>query len=358
MPKFRILVVDDAVVMRRLVTEVLQRHPDFEVVGTASNGKIALQRIEQLNPDLLTMDVEMPEMDGVQTLTELRKTHPALPVIMLSVMTQRGATATLDALAAGASDYVTKPSAVSNINESIQLLEKELVPKILAHCTRRPVIAAVQERTPVPFAAPRAPLANRPHEILCIATSTGGPNALTSFFDGLTAPIPVPVVIVQHMPPMFTGILAERLNARTPALRCVEAKEGEALQAGCAYLAPGGRHLAVERTVDGTFVSRLIDTPPENSCRPAADVLFRSVAETRAQALAVVMTGMGEDGLRGCQNLKEVSATILVQDEASSVVWGMPGAVARAGLAHRILPLASISAEVTKLLPKKALVLA
>jgi two-component system, chemotaxis family, protein-glutamate methylesterase/glutaminase len=350
MPRLRALIVDDGAVMRRLVAEVLRRDPRIEVVGTAPNGRIALEKLTQINPDFVTLDVEMPELDGLQTLREIRKTHPKLPVIMFSLLTQRGASATLDALAAGASDYVTKPSTSAGIEESITRLEQELLPKIRAHF-REPAVNPPDAVLPTRNLRPKKPehRSEKTFELLCIATSTGGPNALTSLFGSLTAPLAVPVVIVQHMPPTFTGLLAERLN-RVPgcALRCTEAREGDVLLPGHAYIAPGGWHLAVGRRVQGDFVARLLDTPPENSCRPAADVLFRSVADTGAQALAVVMTGMGEDGVRGCDHLGEKGATILVQDEASSVVWGMPGAVVRAGLADSILPLDKLAGEITR----------
>lgn len=350
MPKLRALIVDDATVMRRLVTEVLRRDPGIEVAGTAPNGRIALEKLTQINPDFVTLDVEMPEMDGLQTLREIRKTHPKLPVIMFSMITQRGAAATLDALAAGASDYVTKPSTSVSLEDSIARLEQELLPKIRAHFRKSGTVVPVRPATVAPARVrPTRPGGAKTFDLLCIATSTGGPNALNFVFAGLATPLPVPVVIVQHMPPMFTGLLAERLD-RLPgcAVRCSEAREGETLQAGHAYIAPGGRHLAVERHGEGHYVARLLDTPAENSCRPAADVLFRSAAETGARALALVMTGMGEDGLRGCEHLSENDATILAQDEASSVIWGMPGAVVRAGLADSVLPLGEIAGEITR----------
>jgi two-component system, chemotaxis family, protein-glutamate methylesterase/glutaminase len=350
MPKLRALIVDDAAVMRRLVTEVLRKDPNIEVAGVASNGRIALEKLTQINPDFVTLDVEMPELDGLQTLREIRKTHPKLPVIMFSLLTQRGASSTLDALAAGASDYVTKPSTSTGIEESMTRLEQELLPKIRAHF-RIPAPSVPEPAQPARIVRARQPAVSPPgaFDLLCIATSTGGPNALNAVFGALTTPLPVPVVIVQHMPPMFTGLLAERLD-RLPgcAVRCAEAREGDVLLPSHAYIAPGGRHLAVARSPQGDFVARLLDTPPENSCRPAADVLFRSAADAGAQALAVVMTGMGEDGLRGCEHLAEKGATILAQDEPSSVVWGMPGAVVRAGLAQGVFPLAELPREITR----------
>lgn len=342
MPKTRVLVVDDAIVMRRLITEALQRDPRVEVVGTAPNGRIALQKLTQLNPDLVTLDMEMPELDGLATLRELRLTHPRLPVIMFSLLTQRGAVATLDALAAGANDYVTKPSESANLADSIARLEADLLPKIHAQCRR------LSSPTPPAPIAPPVPAGYRPVDLVCIATSTGGPNALNDVFRGFTTPIPVPLAIVQHMPPMFTQLLADRLNALGGPVRCFEARDGETLKPGCAYLAPGGLHLSLIRGPGGALVARIVDTPPENSCRPAADVLLRSAAATGAGILAVVMTGMGSDGLRGCQHVIENRGHVIAQDEATSVVWGMPGAVAHAGLADAILPLGCIAREITR----------
>jgi two-component system, chemotaxis family, protein-glutamate methylesterase/glutaminase len=347
--KVRVLIVDDAVVMRRLLTEALKRDPRIEVVGTAPNGRIALQKIPQVNPDLVTLDMEMPDLDGLATLHELRRTYPKLPVIMISALTQRGAVSTLDALAAGADDYVTKPVESTDVAACIAQLEAELVPKIHAHCRKAdvrvssPVPPTANARTVPPFAG-RA----RACELICIGTSTGGPNALAELFQKITAPLSVPIAIVQHMPPMFTKLLADRLNNIAGSLRCHEAADGEILSPGHAYIAPGGRHLTVLRQLDGTFTARLTDSPPENSCRPAVDVLFRSAAETGAHVLAVVMTGMGSDGLHGARHISSRGGRILVQDQESSVVWGMPGAIAQAGLANAVKPIPELAAELVR----------
>ena len=355
--KLRALVVDDAAVMRRLVTEVLRRDPMIEVAGTAADGREALAQVEKLRPDFVTLDLEMPEMDGLETLRALRRSHPRLPVIMFSLATRRGALATLDALAGGASDYVTKPSASTGLEESLDRLERELLPKIHVHWRR----AAAPGPAPAAMAAPGTGLplrrretgvataiagASRAPGLLCIATSTGGPNALVELFSHIREPLAVPVLVVQHMPPMFTTLLAERLDHGPGAVRWSEARHGETLRAGHAYLAPGGLHLAVAAGPGGLLLARLLETEPENSCRPSADVLFRSVAALATPALAVVMTGMGEDGLRGCELLAARGDTILVQDQAGSVVWGMPGAVARAGLASAELSLAALAEEI------------
>ena len=344
MPKLRALVVDDAVVMRRLLTEALHRDSQIEVAGTAANGRIALQKLTQINPDIVTLDVEMPEMDGLATLRELRKTFPKLPVIMFSTLTQRGASATLDALAAGASDYLTKPSEVSNVEAAIAQLERELLPKVRALCAGNYAVPAKPITTQT--AGVRGSAATI--DLICLGTSTGGPNALVDLFTAFTVAPPVPIAIVQHMPPMFTGMLAERLNALPGPVRCQEAAEGDLLEPGRAYLAPGGSHLSLTRTAAGRFVAHLLSTPPENSCRPAVDVLFRSAALAPAAVLGVVLTGMGQDGLRGCEHVLEHAGQVLAQDQASSVVWGMPGAVAGAGLAHAVLPLAELGPEILR----------
>jgi two-component system chemotaxis response regulator CheB len=315
-------------------------------VGTAPNGRIALQKLTQVNPDIITMDVEMPEMDGVQTVRELRRTHPRLPVIMFSALTQKGASATLDALAAGATDYVTKPMDVVDLHDSIERLQQELLPKIQAHF-RPEVPVAPKPFVPSRLFAP-VPASGGPVDLICIGSSTGGPVALETLMKGFTAPLPVPVAIVQHMPPMFTHMLAQRLNALPGPIRCKEASAGMILQAGCAYIAPGGSHLALFRDTSGTFSCRITNAPPENSCRPSVDVMFRSAAATNANLLGVILTGMGQDGLRGCEYIHERKGQVVVQDEATSVVWGMPGAVAQANLAHAILPLESIAAEITR----------
>lgn len=350
MPRIRVLVVDDAVVMRRMITEVLGTDPELEVVGSAANGRIALQKIPQVNPDVITLDVEMPEMDGLQTVSELRKTYPKLPVIMFSTLTLKGAGATLDALAAGATDYVTKPANVGNVTEGLARLQSELIPKIKMHC--RHVLPVSGSLLPRVTAASPGRAASRADpivvpEVFCIGCSTGGPNALAAFFGGITSVLPVPCVIVQHMPPLFTKMLAERLGKDSPN-KFYEGEENQLLVPGSVYIAPGGRHMEVRR--EGKNVRlHLHEGPPENSCRPAVDVLFRSVATAyRGSVLALIMTGMGQDGLRGCEVVCEQGGRALAQDEATSVVWGMPGYVAQAGLADKILPLPQLAGEVMR----------
>jgi two-component system chemotaxis response regulator CheB len=345
------MVVDDAVVMRKMITEVIGRDPHIEVAGTAANGRIALQKIPQLNPDLVTLDVEMPEMDGLETLAEIRKEYPKLPVIMFSTLTAKGAVTTLEALSRGATDYVTKPANVGSVAEGIQRLETELVPKIKAHCRHLRADLPPGDHTQFVSRLRPAPLPPRAGaravELVCIGTSTGGPNALAEVFRQFPANFPLPLVIVQHMPPMFTALLADRLGAHSP-VRFHEGQHGQVIEPGHAYIAPGGKHMEVHREGSRTIL-QLNSGPPENSCRPAVDVLFRSVAAAYGgAALGVILTGMGQDGLRGCQLLREAGAQVLAQDEKTSVVWGMPGCVAQAGLADAVLPLERVREEIVR----------
>lgn len=349
MRKVRVLIVDDSTVIRRLLSDALASDPSIEVVGSAPNGRIALAKIPQVNPDLITLDIEMPEMDGLQTIQAIRKTYSRLPVIMFSTLTQRGAIATLNALSFGANDYVTKPANVGSVTAAIQNVRQDLIPKIKALC-RLPgeipppatAIAGAQR----PTVAPRRP--SNPPQVIAIGVSTGGPNALTQVFRDLPADLPTPIVVVQHMPPVFTRHLAERLDAVSP-VTVREATPGAMLRPGEALLAAGDFHLALARVANGV-VARLHQAPPENSCRPAVDVLFRSVAEIYGPAaLAIVMTGMGQDGKRGAADIRDAGGRVLAQDEASSVVWGMPGAVVQAGLADETLPLTKIAARLSTL---------
>lgn len=356
MRKIRVLVVDDAVVVRRLLTDVLSKDTSIEVVGTAANGRIALAKIPQVNPDLITLDVEMPEMDGLQTLAAIRKTYATLPVIMFSTLTERGAGITLDALTMGANDYVTKPANVGSVTIAMQRISDELIPKIKALCAgvidrhdapplSKHIRQPVKARSAVGFVAASPP--EQRVDVLAIGVSTGGPNALAALIPQLPADFPVPIVIVQHMPPLFTRLLAERLTAKS-AIRIDEGVDGAVLEPAHAWIAPGDYHMILQCHGNRIQV-QLHQGPPVNSCRPAVDVLFSSVTEIYgAHTLAVVLTGMGQDGLRGCEEIRQAGGQILVQDEATSVVWGMPGFVARAGLADNILPLNQLAVDITR----------
>jgi two-component system, chemotaxis family, protein-glutamate methylesterase/glutaminase len=345
MALIRILVVDDSVVIRKLLCEILSADPQFEVVGTAGDGKIALAKIAQLHPDLITLDIEMPVLNGLETLAELRKLYPKLPVVMFSTLTERGAGATLDALSLGASDYATKPIHTGGPAAAIAAIQAELIPKIKALCGRPDgkLLAPAPPRPPVRIPRP----ANRRIEIVTIGTSTGGPNALAEVLPRIPKDFPVPIVIVQHMPPIFTRLLAERLGAHS-AITVQEGSAGVTLCPGQAWIAPGNFHMTVKRAGVGAQLD-LNHEPPENSCRPAVDVLFRSVAEAYgANVLGVVMTGMGADGVIGAKRIRERGSEVIIQDEASSVVWGMPGLVYAAGQADAVYPLDELAPEITR----------
>ncbi|GAB3356147.1 protein-glutamate methylesterase/protein-glutamine glutaminase [Modestobacter lapidis] len=352
MEPIRVMVVDDSVVVRKIVTDVLSQDPAITVVGTAPNGRLAVTKLEQLKPDLVTMDIEMPDMNGIEAVRAIRGARNRVPIIMFSTLTERGASATLDALSAGANDYVTKPANVGSVGESMESVRQQLVPKIKA-LTGRPLTTGA----PVPAAAPvvpRPPVARtRPRQepaVLVIGSSTGGPEALTKVLPLLPAGLPVPVLLVQHMPPVFTRQFAQRLD-RLCALEVVEAVAGSPLAPGTVHIAPGDFHLTVKNT-GGLRRTALDQGPAENFCRPAVDVLFRSaVAAYDGAVLGVVLTGMGSDGRIGAGQIREAGGTVVAQDQATSVVWGMPGAVTQAGHADEVLPLGKVAEAITRLLP-------
>ncbi len=351
--RIRVLIVDDSVVARMILQTVISEDPQLELVGSESNGQSALDKLGALRPDVMILDVEMPGLSGIETVAALRTRDARLPVIMFSSLTADGASVTIEALARGASDFVTKPSQTSSAMAGLAVIREQLLPKIKALGSTRshlPVVPIpVRDDSPVRDASPVrvSPLGLPVIELVCIATSTGGPVALEAVLTALPANFPVPIVIVQHMPAFFTAQLAKRLSDKC-AIRVREAQSGEPLEPGTALIAPGDFHLRVRRR--GTTCYTLTNSlPQENSCRPAADVLFRSAAEEYGnQVFGVVMTGMGVDGLKGCEAIKAAGGRIVVQDEATSVIWGMPGAVARAGLASKELPLDKIAAEVIR----------
>jgi two-component system chemotaxis response regulator CheB len=331
MARGRVLLVDDSVVIRKVIAELLASDPSVESVATASNGRIALDKLAHVNPNLVVLDVEMPELEGIATLKQLRLRAPDLPVLMFSGLTERAGVLTLEALSLGASDYVTKPTTVGTI-VPVERVRDELLAKTraLLRVSRDAVFAAPSIATP----SLREEVV--PVELLAIGASTGGPNALAAIIAELPGDLPVPVVIAQHMPPLFTKLFAERLHAQS-SLRVREGAMGERLRPGEVWVAPGNFHMAVMRDADG-LVLYVHQGLPENSCRPAVDVLFRSVADACGpHALGVVLTGMGTDGLRGSEHIRAAGGHIVVQDEASSVVWSMPGAVAMAGLADEVV---------------------
>lgn len=345
--KKRVLLVDDAVVVRKVLATAIEQDSSLEVAGTAVNGRIGLAKFVASKPDIVLLDIEMPEMDGLETVRELRKIDRRVPIIMFSSLTERGAAVTLEALALGATDYVTKPSNIDGA-ATLEAITRELIPKIRALCHLPGERISSEPLSPVPPRLfPPLPRLVSPVQIVVIGVSTGGPDALARVLPSLPAQFPVPLLIAQHMPAIFTAMLAARLASKS-ALPVRECTSGEPLQPGCAILAPGDFHMTLHQS-DG--VSRLVthQGPRENFCRPSVDVLFRSVAAVYGgRTLAVILTGMGQDGLKGCEALRTRGARIYVQDEASSVVWGMPGFVAKAGLADKILPLDRIAEEITR----------
>ena len=354
MRKMRVLVVDDSVVIRRVLTHALSSDPAIEVVGTAPNDRIALAKIAQAHPDLVTLDVEMPEMGGIETLAALRKTNPFMPVIMFSLYTEKGSAATLNALAFGGVDYVTKPAGTAGAEVASKVIREDLLPRIKMRLSAAAGAEAFVSRgaSLPPTSSARSTLAGagQPQsrvDIVVVGISTGGPSALEKFLSCFPADFPVPILIVQHMPPGFTTLLAHRLAAKCK-LSVGEVRAMRVLEPGQAWLAPGGRHLVVEG-VKGAAQVRISDAPPENSCRPSVDVLFRSAAETfGCHVLGVIMTGMGQDGYRGCEKIREAGGQVWAQDEASSVVWGMPGFVTNAGLVDRVVALNELAPEVAR----------
>ncbi len=354
----KVLVVDDSVVIRRTLSKVLNDDPAIEVIATAADGRIALDTLTQVAADIVLLDVEMPNMDGIEMLRQLRKTDRNLPVIMFSSLTERGAAATLEALMLGADDYVPKPADVNSFDVAQQCIRDELIPRIKQIANRRDSEQTSDSGASFGKSSIRA---KRPSEqgirqrveIVVIGVSTGGPLALAKVLPQFLATCSVPVVIVQHMPPIFTHHLAERLTDARP-YTVTEGQANQVLRPGEAVIAPGGSHLVLERR-RGKLAIALNQDPLEHSCRPAADVLFRSAAAVCGpKTLAVVMTGMGKDALLGCQAIVDAGGQVLAQDQATSVVWGMPGQVVRAGLADEVVPLDMLGAAIQRRVSRAA----
>lgn len=359
--KVKILVVDDSISYRQIMLAVIDKISDAKCVGTAASGQIALRKINMLQPDLVLLDVVMPEMDGVETLQHIKQQYPAIEAIMISSFNMNATKETLRSLQIGALDFVAKPQ-VSNPEQGIVELVKYLQPLIhlvqtkkYATFSRRPYSETVQEKTSLAAIAQpdNGSNLNRPpkrkFDLIVIGISTGGPKALDQLIPKLNAAMPCPIIIVQHMPPMFTESLAMKLNEET-SLQVSEARGGEKLTAGHIYIAPGGKHLILRAQLDGSFCLAVNEMPPVNNCRPSVDVLFRSVAATfKGNVLAVVMTGMGRDGTDGVRMLKRHGGQCIVQDQDSSVVWGMPGSVFEAGLADEVVSLNQLSSRINQL---------
>ena len=371
--KLRVLVVDDTIVYRTAVSEILKEIPGVEVVGVAHNGRIAISKIGLLKPDILTLDIEMPVMNGLEVLAELKRSYPGVGAIMLSTLTSDGSEMTMQALELGAFDFILKPSSTT-ISEGKRQIKELLQPMLEAFAKSKTAAKLIgrqdllfKSRT-IPKAAPvrpiaktsqptlspqtaTSPAARQKSEIVVIGISTGGPNALSQMLPKIPKNINVPVLIVQHMPPMFTKSLATSLDKKC-ALHVKEAEEGESIQPNTVYIAPGGKQMKLVAAPNG--VNRLIritNDPPENSCKPSADYLFRSIGDYYVgRTTAVIMTGMGADGTKGLEILKAKGAHIIAQDEASCVVYGMPKAATEKGLVHVISPLNKIADEIVKTL--------
>lgn len=356
--KVKILVVDDSITYRQILLTVIDKISDAECIGTAASGQIALRKIAMLQPDLVLLDVVMPDMDGVATLQQLKQDYPAVEAIMISSFNMNNAKQTLRSLQIGALDFIAKPTAASP-EQGINELVKYLQPFIDLIQTKKYASLSRSQQTVVPpkVIAPQLPpvvTANKTskgkYDLCVIGISTGGPKALDQLVSQLDVRLPCPIIIVQHMPPLFTESLAQKLNEET-RLQVSEVKGGEKLSAGHIYIAQGGKHLVLRESLDGGFYLAVNDTPPVNNCRPSVDVLFRSVAAIfKGKVLAIVMTGMGRDGTDGVRLLKRNGAKCIIQDEASSIVWGMPGSVHEAGLADEIVPLDQLSARIATLI--------
>lgn len=354
--RIRVLVVDDSSVLRGLMTKMVSSDPAIEVVGTATNGKHALTIATAEKPDVILLDIEMPVMDGMAALPLLREALPAVAIIMTSTLTLKGAEITMRALSMGANDFIPKPS-TGRATSRVESMKAELIMKIKTHCKRQtPSFERAPARAATPVApAPAASPVSRPPrmatwqpKIIAIGSSTGGPNALEEVLKNLSPRIELPIVITQHMPPMFTTILARRLNGMADRV-CQEAQDGQKLEARNMYVAPGDFHLHVTGTSTQPTI-RLSQEPPENFCRPAVDAMFRSLPNVYGGAvLAVVLTGMGEDGKRGAKPIVDAGGMVIAQDQKTSVVWGMPGAVANAGLAEQVLPLSELSGAIERI---------
>ena len=345
--KIRVLVVDDSVVIRRILVDSLSSDPRIEIVGTASNGALAIDRVNALKPDLVTLDIEMPEMDGLAALREIKKINRRIRVIMCSTLTERGASVTMDALALGADDYITK-SSNNHADAGLAGLRAQLLAKVRQFFPEKAAKApAPESKTPTPLVAAAPRSVQKRAQAIVIGVSTGGPNALAEVIPNLPADLPLPVLIVQHMPPMFTRLLAERLNGSSKLNVC-EAAEGMTVERGNVYIAPGDFHMTVHREPRRVMI-KLNKDPMENSCRPAVDVLFRSAATAYEGAtVAVILTGMGQDGHKGVRQLRSMGSTVIAQDEATSVVWGMPGYVVRDGLADHVCALTAVAPQIVK----------
>jgi two-component system chemotaxis response regulator CheB len=361
-PLLKVLVVDDTVLYRKIVCDALAEIPNVQVVGTAHNGKSAMQKVRTERPDLLTLDIEMPEMNGLQVLQALRTEAPEVGTIMLSTLTHEGGSMTMRALELGAFDFVPKPQS-GTMSENRLAIKNALTPMLAAYARRRalkntrgrltasgllPKVHPLSRSAPNPV-SPGILARQRTSAIIAIGVSTGGPMALARVLPMLPADIGVPIVIVQHMPPIFTQSLAKSLDGKS-AIAVKEAVDGEPLITNVAYIAPGGKQMKIVASYDGRQrMLKITEDPPENNCRPSVDYLFRSVADHYVgRATGVIMTGMGADGNTGLKRMKQNGAIVIAQDEATCVVFGMPKEPIESGTADVVAPLDRIAEEMLK----------
>lgn len=381
--KLRVMVVDDTILYRKVVSDVLATFPDVEVVGTASSGKIAVSRLPILKPDFITLDIEMPDMNGIEVLKYLQKNMPDVGAVMLSTLTQEGSDMTIRALELGAFDFIPKPQS-GTLHENTKYILDSLTPivkafkrqlEIKAILGRKPGTSrpspvsspapssarSIQQAVKSPEPSPATGIMDRMNrisrplsgsassELVAIGISTGGPNALSRMMPMLPEDIGVPIVIVQHMPPLFTQSLAKSLDAKC-SIKVKEASDGDVLTPGTALIAPGGKQMKIIAAADGrNRIIKITDDPPENSCRPSADYLFRSVAEHYiSRSTGVIMTGMGSDGTAGLRAMKKNGGIIIAQNEATCTVYGMPKEPVESGIADIVAPLDSIAGEILK----------
>lgn len=359
----RVMLVDDSAVIRGFLTRFIESDTDIKVVTSVSNGKLALEAMERAYFDVIVLDIEMPVMDGMTALPLILKADPGIQVIMASTLTKQNAAVTLKALEMGAAECLAKPTSQElsgSTNFRDDLVQKvktlgQLARKKRGGSDRRVVPSASRATTapvaPKPTVGAAKTFSLRPDpgrfmpDVIAVGSSTGGPQALMHFFSGLKGPLKQPVFVTQHMPATFTAILAEHISKQS-GLKCKEAAEGDVIEGGQIYLAPGNYHMLVKDS-DGKKVITLNQDAPESFCRPAVDPMLRSIISAYGKkVLAVIFTGMGSDGLKSCQGLVEAGGVVLAQDEATSVVWGMPGAVAMAGICTQVLPLDSIAGTV------------
>jgi two-component system chemotaxis response regulator CheB len=352
--QIRIFVVDDSVVFRKLMLTTINGIPGVRTVGVASNGKEAIDTIPSVQPDLITLDLNMPIMDGLETLRELREVYPQFRVIVVSAHTNEGAQTTLKALEAGALDVITKPDS-NDMDLNSKLLHDQFVSLLTKYSDSEKNLDLTSRVATVKPAPVKETATGTQHlsfsvrpEIIAIGLSTGGPSALTELLPSLPADFSLPVLIVQHMPKLFTKTLAESLERKT-TIKVVEAQDGEVLKAATVYIAPGGTQMKVRKGDKGEVFVQITDEPAENFCKPSADYLFRSVAHVYGdKALGVIMTGMGSDGVLGLRLMKRQGAQVIAQDRQSCTVWGMPRMAFEAGVVDIVLPLQEIAAEIIR----------